>query len=51
MMGAASGQFLQIHVDGTLADPKMTREILPGVNKALQEVQNGVQSIDRPPPR
>jgi hypothetical protein len=49
VMGAASGQFLQIHVDGTLADPKMTREILPGVNKALQEVQNGVQSIDRPP--
>ena len=47
-LGAASGQLMQIHVDGTLADPQMKREILPGVNKAIQEVQSGVQSIDRP---
>ncbi|HEX3998833.1 MAG TPA: hypothetical protein VHX65_09810 [Pirellulales bacterium] len=48
VLGAASGQLMQIHVDGTLGDPQMKREILPGVNKALQEVQSGVQSIDRP---
>lgn len=48
LLGAASGQFVLIHIDGTLADPQMRREILPGVNKALQEVQSGVQSIDRP---
>jgi hypothetical protein len=48
VLGAASGQLMEIHVDGSLADPNVTRKILPGVNKALQEVQNGVQSIDRP---
>ncbi len=47
VMGAASRQLMQIHVTGTLTDPKMTREVLPAVNKALEQVQSGVQAADR----
>lgn len=49
VLGAASRQLMQIHVTGTLADAKMTREVLPAVNQALQQVSAGVQSMERPP--
>ncbi|HEV3418656.1 MAG TPA: hypothetical protein VG056_17685, partial [Pirellulales bacterium] len=48
VMGAASRQILLIHVTGTLADPKMTRDVLPGVSKALQQVQDNMQSGSTP---
>ncbi|HEY2146929.1 MAG TPA: hypothetical protein VGH32_03275, partial [Pirellulales bacterium] len=44
VMGAASRQVAKIHVGGTLNDPKMTREVLPGVGKALQTMQDNMQS-------
>ena len=44
VMGAASRQVAQIRVSGTLSDPKMSREVLPGVGKALQQVQDNIQS-------
>ena len=44
VMGAASRQVAKIRVTGTLSDPKMSREVLPGVGKALQQVQDNIQS-------
>ena len=44
VMGAASRQVAQIHVSGTLSAPQMSREVLPGVGKALQQVQDNMQS-------
>ena len=40
MLGGASGQFMLIHVDGTLADPEMTSEAFPTVNALLQKFQS-----------
>jgi hypothetical protein len=40
VMGAASRQVAMIRVQGTLNDPKMSREVLPGVGKALQTMQD-----------
>ncbi|MCA9147986.1 MAG: hypothetical protein KDA92_01740 [Planctomycetales bacterium] len=37
-LGEASRQFLQIHVDGTLSDPRTTPEVLPGINETLQRL-------------
>ncbi len=48
VMGAASRQLMQIHVTGTLANPKMTRDVLPAVSQAIQQAQTNVQSMDRP---
>ena len=39
----ASQQFMLIHVDGTLQNPEMRKEAFPGVNKALQRLQNDLQ--------
>jgi hypothetical protein len=44
VMGAASRQVAQIRVSGTLSDPRMTRDVLPGVGKALQQVQDNIQT-------
>jgi hypothetical protein len=33
-----SRQFLQIHVDGTLSNPRTTQEVLPGLNETLQQL-------------
>jgi hypothetical protein len=35
----ASQQFMQIHVDGNLRDPQITREAFPVVNQALKNLQ------------
>jgi hypothetical protein len=50
VMGQASQQFMQIHVDGNLADPHIHREAFPGINQALQQLQAGVQPRSQPAP-
>jgi hypothetical protein len=37
-LGEASRQFLLIHVDGTLSNPRTTQEVLPGLNETLQQL-------------
>jgi len=39
VLGGASGQFMLIHVDGTLAQPAVTTEAFPTLNAALQQLQ------------
>jgi hypothetical protein len=39
----ASKQLMSIYVDGTLQDPEITRQPLPGVNQALQEIQGAAE--------
>ncbi len=39
LLGGASGQFMLIHVDGTLAHPEMTSEAFPTLAAALQKLQ------------
>ncbi len=43
LLGGASRQIMQIHVGGTLQDPRIQREAFPGVNQALQELQNEIE--------
>jgi hypothetical protein len=40
MMGGASGQFLLVHVDGTLAEPVTTTEAFPTLAAAIQKLQS-----------
>jgi len=40
MLGGASGQFMLIHVDGTLAAPEMTSEAFPTLNALVQQFQS-----------
>jgi hypothetical protein len=40
LLGMASQQLLLLYVYGTLDDPKTTREALPGVRRAVLEIQN-----------
>lgn len=40
MLGGASGQFMLIHVDGTLAAPEMTSEAFPSLNALVQRFQS-----------
>lgn len=44
-----SRQFLQIHVDGTLSNPRTTQEVLPGLNETLQQLFPE-QATATPPP-
>jgi hypothetical protein len=37
-LGEASRQFLLIHVDGTLNNPRTTQEVLPALNETLQQL-------------
>jgi len=39
VLGGASGQFMLIHVDGTLAHPEMTSEAFPTLAAAIQKLQ------------
>jgi hypothetical protein len=43
MMGEASKQIMQIHVDGNLADLQIRREPFPVLNQALEQLQSGMQ--------
>jgi hypothetical protein len=49
VMGGASGQFLLVHVDGTLAEPVTSTEAFPTFAAALQQFQT--QRRDGPGPR
>ncbi|MFZ4731025.1 MAG: AsmA-like C-terminal region-containing protein [Pirellulales bacterium] len=40
MLGGASGQFMLVHVDGTLAQPEITTEAFPTLTAALQQLQS-----------
>jgi hypothetical protein len=40
VLGGASGQFMLIHVDGTLAQPEITTEAFPTLSAALQQLQS-----------
>jgi hypothetical protein len=40
VLGGASGQFMLIHVDGTLASPEMSSEAFPTLSAALQKLQS-----------
>jgi len=40
MLGGASGQFMLVHVDGTLAEPEVTTEVFPTLTAALQQLQS-----------
>ncbi|OHB67239.1 MAG: hypothetical protein A2V70_00605 [Planctomycetes bacterium RBG_13_63_9] len=50
-MRGASEQIMQIHVGGTLQNPLVQKEAFPGVNQALQELQNEIQGGPNPPVR
>jgi hypothetical protein len=50
VMGQASQQIMQIHVDGNLADPRIRREAFPGINSALQQLQAEMQPRVQPLP-
>jgi hypothetical protein len=52
LMGGASEQIMQVHVTGTLGDPRSKREAFPTINQALQTIQTGMQQPNRslPPP-
>jgi hypothetical protein len=43
LVGEASQQIMQIHVDGTLDQPRITNQMLPAVNEALQQLQVDLQ--------
>jgi hypothetical protein len=58
VMGGASGQFMLVHVDGTVAEPVTTTEAFPTLAAALQQFQTQrrdgplARAADgRPPPR
>ncbi|MFM8735115.1 MAG: AsmA-like C-terminal region-containing protein [Pirellulales bacterium] len=40
MLGGASGQFMLVHVDGTLANPETTTEAFPTLAAAVQRLQS-----------
>ena len=47
MLGGASGQFLLLHVDGTLGDPELSTEAFPTLAAALQKLQSQRQENGR----
>ena len=48
LIGGASGQFMLIHVDGTLAHPEMTSEAFPTLAAAIQKLQSQRRGADQP---
>ena len=48
LIGEASGQILQIRVNGSLDEPEITNEVLPAVNKALQQLQAELNATTGP---
>ena len=47
VLGGASGQFMLIHVKGSLARPEITTEAFPTLTAALQQLQAQKRSPDR----
>lgn len=55
VLGEASQQIMQIHIEGPLESPSLRKEAFPGVNQALQQLQadlqgNRPQTPAQPPP-
>jgi len=50
VMGGASQQVMQIQVDGPLTGPEVRKIAFPGVNQALQQLQEDMQRSLPPPP-
>ena len=50
LMGGASQQIMQIQVAGPLTSPEMRRVAFPGVNQALQQLQEDLQRGPQPRP-
>ncbi len=50
LMGGASQQIMQIQVAGPLTNPEMRRVAFPGVNQALQQLQEDLQRGPQPRP-
>jgi len=50
VMGGASQQVMQIQVDGPVTGPEVRKVAFPGVNQALQQLQEDIQR-GPPPPR
>jgi hypothetical protein len=48
VLGGASGQFMLIHVDGTLAHPEMTSEAFPTLAAAIQKLQSQRRGPETP---
>ena len=46
VLGGASGQFMLIHVDGTISNPEMTSEAFPTLSAALQNLQSQRRNPD-----
>lgn len=46
LLGGASGQFLLIHVDGTLSQPEISTEAFPTLAAALQKLQSAQRNPD-----
>ncbi|NQU19960.1 MAG: AsmA-like C-terminal region-containing protein [Candidatus Nealsonbacteria bacterium] len=44
LMGGAAEQIMRIHVGGTLQNPDTRTEAFPGVNQALQQLQDDLQN-------
>jgi hypothetical protein len=51
VMGQASQQIMQIHVDGSLSDPHVHREAFPGINQAIEQLQAGMRQRPQPLPQ
>ncbi len=48
MLGGASGQFLLLHVDGSLGSPELSTEAFPTLAAAIQKLQSQRQEKTRP---
>ena len=48
MLGGASGQFLLLHVDGTLGSPELSTEAFPTLAAAIQKLQSQRQEKTKP---
>jgi len=46
LLGGASGQFMLVHVDGTLAEPTTSTEAFPTLSAAVQRLQSRRQGAD-----
>ena len=46
VLGGASQQLLLVHVGGTLQNPETSKEPLPALNQALQQLQGDLRSSD-----
>ena len=48
VLGQASQQILQVHVDGTFDNPQIRNEVFPGMNQALQQIQTDLGTKQEP---